>query len=80
MSQQKDLRDVIKPGDVYEHYKGKRYKVICVSCCSETLSWYVVYEALYTNPVSQVWHRPLEMFLGTLTVDGKEVQRFVKVD
>lgn len=80
MNQQKDLRDVIKPGDVYEHYKGKRYKIIGVSCCSENLAWYVVYETLYINPVSQIWHRPLEIFLGKIVVDGKKVQRFKRVE
>src|SRR5437868_15477168 len=74
------LKNSIKPGDIYEHYKGKRYRIIGISCHSEDLTWYVVYEALYDNPVSKVWHRPLEMFLGTLEVDGKEVQRFVRVE
>jgi len=71
---------VIKPGDLYEHYKGKQYKIIGVSCCSETLTWSVVYQALYDNEVSEMWHRPLEMFIGNLIVDGKEVKRFVRVD
>ena len=76
----KNITEQIKPGDLYEHYKGKRYKIINVSCHSEDLSWYVVYESLYENPVSTIWHRPLEMFLGTLEVDGKEVKRFKKVE
>jgi hypothetical protein len=69
----------IKAGDIFRHYKGNLYKVICVSCHSEDLSWYVVYETLYDNKVSTIWHRPLEMFLGTLEVDGKQVRRFEKV-
>lgn len=76
----KNMRDTIKPGDIYEHYKGKRYKIIMVSCCSETLSWYVVYETLYANAVSSLWHRPLEMFLGSCMVDGKEVVRFKRIE
>lgn len=70
----------VKVGDIYEHYKGKRYKILGVSCHSEDLSWYVVYETLYENNVSTLWHRPLDMFLGTLVVEGQEVQRFKKVE
>ena len=76
----KNLASQIQPGDLYEHYKGNQYKIIHVSCHSEDLSWHVVYEALYDNTVSKVWHLPLEMFLGTLEVDGKVVQRFKKVE
>jgi hypothetical protein len=66
----------VKVGDIYEHYKGNRYKILAVSCHSEDLSWYVVYETLYNNPVSTIWHRPLEMFLGTIELNGKVVPRF----
>ena len=69
----------IQAGDIFKHYKGNLYKVICISRHSEDLVWYVVYETLYDNKVSTVWHRPLDMFLGTLEVDGKTVQRFEKV-
>ena len=80
MEQIRNINKNIQPGDLYEHYKGKQYKIIGVSCHSEDLSWYVVYEALYQNEVSTVWHRPLDMFLGMLEVDGKMVQRFKRVE
>jgi hypothetical protein len=76
----KNLAAKIQPGDLYEHYKGNKYKVINVSCHSEDLSWHVVYESLYENPVSKIWHRPLEMFLGSLEIDGSIVQRFKKIE
>lgn len=72
-------RPLIQAGDIFRHYKGNLYKIICVSCHSEDLTWYVVYETLYDNNVSKIWHRPLDMFLGSLEVDGKRVQRFEKV-
>jgi hypothetical protein len=70
----------IKTGDIWQHYKGKQYRILAASCHSEDLSWYVVYETLYDNPVSRIWHRPLEMFLGTLGVDGAIVPRFTRVE
>lgn len=71
-----ELINQIKPGDLWRHYKNKDYKIIALSRHSEDLSWYVVYEALYDNPVSKIWHRPLEMFLETIEIDGKSVSRF----
>lgn len=71
--------DQIKPGDMWRHYKNKDYRIIAVSCHSEDLSWYVVYEALYDNPVSKIWHRPLEMFLGTVEIDGVAIPRFKRI-
>jgi hypothetical protein len=65
----------LKPG-VYEHYKGNKYRVIGVAKHSETLEDVVVYEALYDNKTSQLWVRPLEMFLGEVEVGGKQIPRF----
>jgi cyclomaltodextrinase / maltogenic alpha-amylase / neopullulanase len=59
---------------IYEHYKGKRYKVMHVARHSETLEEYVVYQALYGS--YDVWIRPLTMFFETIAIDGKEVPRF----
>jgi len=73
------IHQQINPGDIFKHYKGNLYKVICISRHSEDLAWYVVYETLYDNAVSRIWHRPIDMFLGTLEIDGKHVQRFEKV-
>jgi hypothetical protein len=61
---------------VYEHYKGKKYRVIDVGKHSETLEDMVVYEALYQNEVSKLWIRPLTMFLEEVEVEGKRVPRF----
>ena len=68
--------DQIKPNQIWRHYKGNDYRVIALSCHSEDLTWYVVYETLYENSVSKVWHRPLEIFLGTVELDGLIVPRF----
>jgi hypothetical protein len=65
----------IKPG-IYEHYKGKQYRVIGVAKHSETLEDLVIYEALYDNKMSKLWARPAEMFLEEVEVGGQKVPRF----
>ena len=58
----------------YRHYKGKDYEVLHVARHSETEELLVVYRPL--DGESTVWVRPLEMFMETITVDGKVVPRF----
>ena len=61
----------------YQHSKtGKFYKVIGVAKHSETLEDLVVYEALYDNPTSKLWVRPMKTFLEKVVIDGKKVPRF----
>lgn len=60
----------------YRHYKNKEYEVIGVAKHSETLENLVVYRTLYENETSNLWVRPLEMFVGMVDVGGKEVPRF----
>ncbi len=70
----------IQPGQIWRHYKNKDYRIIAVSCCTETLQRYVVYEALYKNEVSTIWHRPLDMFLETVEFEGMHVPRFKHIE
>jgi hypothetical protein len=58
----------------YRHYKGNLYEVIGVATHSETGELEVVYRPLYGE--RGLWVRPLEMFVGTVEVDGTEVRRF----
>ena len=67
----------IKPG-IYEHYKGKRYKVIGVALQTESEEKLVVYEALYGE--GGLFARPLEMFLEDVEIGGKKVPRFKLVN
>lgn len=59
---------------IYEHYKGKRYKVLGVALHSETLEELVIYKALYGKGL--LWVRPLKMFVEQVTVDGERKPRF----
>ena len=71
-----DVKD-IKPG-IWRHFKGNRYEVIGIAKHSETLEPMVVYRALYGE--GSLWVRPANMWLETVTLDGKTFQRFVPVD
>lgn len=54
----------VKIGEIYQHYKGQKYKVLSIARHSETLEEVVVYQALYGE--YDVWVRPLEMFIEHL--------------
>lgn len=67
----------IEPG-LYEHYKGKKYKVIGVALHSETLEPLVVYEPQYKIK-AKLWVRPYKMFIENVVIDGIERPRFRKI-
>ena len=60
---------------LYEHFKGKRYRVVGIARHSETEEDYVIYEPQYES-VSKLWIRPVSMFLETVERDGKVMPRF----
>jgi hypothetical protein len=65
-------------GKIYVHLKtGTRYRLLAVGKHVKTLEEFVVYEALYDNPVSKVWIRSKESFLGEAkTPEGGTHPRF----
>jgi hypothetical protein len=65
------------PG-LYRHYKGNDYRVVGLARHSETQEWLVVYRQLYGDYA--LWVRPAAMFVETVTVDGKTVPRFARID
>lgn len=63
----------IKPG-IYEHYKGKKYHVLGIGKHSETLEEFVIYEALYDNPESKLWVRPINLFTDEVDIPSASAQ------
>ena len=61
----------------YRHYKGNEYEVIGMARHSETREMMVVYRALYG--ASGMWVRPAEMFVESVTIDGKTQPRFTRL-
>ena len=51
------------PLGIYEHYKGRRYRVMGVAKHSETLEKHVVYQHVDER---DIWVRPLSMFLESV--------------
>lgn len=70
----------IQIGAVYEHYKGKQYRIVGVAKHSETLEELVVYKPLYENPTADLWVRPLSMFLEQVNIEGKIIPRFRRIE
>ena len=65
----------VTPGK-YLHYKGNEYEVIAIGTHTETNEKFVVYKALYG--AGEVWLRPLDMFIESVTIEGKTIPRFSK--
>ncbi len=59
----------------YKHFKGELCTVIGIAKNSETKEDMVIYETP-GNDVSQVWVRPVSMFLEKVIVNGMKIQRF----
>lgn len=73
---------VIKPNTKYRHFKGNDYLVLYLARHSETMEWYVVYQALYGD--HGIFIRPLEMFASKVDKEKypkvKQEYRFEEIN
>lgn len=60
----------------FKHYKGGTYKLVGEAIHTETEEEL----AVYYDMDGIVWARPKEMFFGKVVVDGKETDRFTKIN
>jgi len=66
----------VEPG-IYQHFKGSRYEVIGAGRHSETGEHLVFYRKLYDD--YSFWVRPLDMFFESVSRDGYEGPRFIRI-
>jgi hypothetical protein len=66
-------------GATYQHYSGKKYRILHIANSADNLELLVVYQALYDDEVfgnNNVWVRPLEEFMSMVMIKGIEQKRF----
>ncbi|MBN9543319.1 MAG: DUF1653 domain-containing protein [Alphaproteobacteria bacterium] len=59
---------------IYEHYSGKKYRVLGLARHTETLEEMVVYHSLYGD--YGIWVRPKAMFEETVEINNQVQSRF----
>jgi hypothetical protein len=67
----------------YKHYKGNEYEIIAFAIDSETLEEVVVYRGFYDSEEfgkNPIWVRPKKEFFEKIIIDGKEIDRFKRID
>lgn len=64
-------------GAIYRHYKGTKVRVLSEAIHSENQEHLVVYIHLEDGAI---WARPKHMFLENIIIDGKEIERFEKIE
>ncbi len=66
----------MRTGDLYRHYKGGIYSIVCVSKLEGDP---VVEMVAYMDESNECWTRPLAEFLGGVVHQGNYIRRFASL-
>jgi len=64
--------------EIYQHYKGGKYRILYEAVNSENKLPEIVYQSL--DDEKKIWVRPKEMFFEEVEIDGKKKPRFELID
>lgn len=67
------MKNEIKLGQVYKHYKGNHYKILLLGKNSETGEEMVAYQRVEDN---KIWFRPKDLFFNVVEWEGGKIIRF----
>lgn len=71
------MNTIIRPRQIWRHFKGNTYRVLYLAKQSETKEEYVIYAS--DEGGGTVWARPASMWLETVERDGKSQPRFTLI-
>lgn len=69
----------LKPGQLWQHYKGGKYRIVLLAKNNQTDELYDVVVYVDATDSEKVWTQSLERFLSTEQYEGNTVPRFTLI-
>lgn len=76
-SKRSPISRIVKSGELYKHYKGDEYKIICVSTHTESEESLINYYNILKP--EKIWSRPNIMFNEYVEINDADRLRFTLV-